>query len=165
MFHRTTGKILWTHGVQLQNWVVWKKHTMWCVAEIMARHTAIKNLILAAKYGEGGNIVSGWFMPQGLDRCLSLSKHFAWKPILKTESADLNLIDMLWYDLMRAIHINQDFCWTAEFCQAEWSKIAPDHFAGPICFEVIVAKVGSTGYSIERVTYFFHPAPPPCLGH
>lgn len=82
-------------------------------------------------------------------------------------SPELNMIEMLFHDLKWAIHPNKIKIKIAElkkFCTEEWSKILANCCADLICIyrkylvEVIAAKLGSTSYYIQRVTYFFHPA-------
>ena len=68
-------------------------------------------------------------------------------------SPDLNLIEMLWHDLKRAVHTRhpKNIAELQQFCKEEWSKI-PDRCVGLIrnyrnCLvEIIAAKRGSTSY-------------------
>lgn len=114
MFHKITGKILCGHMESNSRIEMFGRNTQCDMLRKKWQGTPpFKNLISAAKYGEGGDIVLGWFMPQGLDRCFPrCTNELVYQDILhenlykKTESVDPNLIDMLWYDLMRAIHIN-----------------------------------------------------------
>ena len=71
-----------------------------------------------------------------------------------SQSPDLNLIEMLWHDLKRAIHTRhpRNIAELKQFCTEEWSKTPPDRCAGLIynyrkrLVEVIAAKGGSTSY-------------------
>ncbi|KAK3573829.1 hypothetical protein QTP86_032890 [Hemibagrus guttatus] len=51
-----------------------------------------------------------------------------------SQSPDLNLIEMLWHDLKRAIHTRhpKNIAALKQFCKEEWSKIPPDHFTEPL---------------------------------
>jgi hypothetical protein len=70
------------------------------------------------------------------------------------QSPDLNPIEMLWYDLKRAVHTRhpKNIAELKQVCEEEWSKIPPDRCAGLIrnyrkrLVEVIAAKGVSTSY-------------------
>ena len=71
-----------------------------------------------------------------------------------SRTPDLNLIEMLWYELKRAVHTRhpKNIAELKQFCKEEWSKIPPDRRAGLIrnyrkrLDEVTAAKEGSTSY-------------------
>ena len=77
-----------------------------------------------------------------------------WLQQKKIRLLDLNMIEMLWHDLKKAVHTRHpmNIGEIKQFFKEEWSKIPPDCCAGLIrnyrkrLVEVIAAKRGSTSY-------------------
>uniref|UniRef100_A0A8C5WF56 Transposase n=1 Tax=Leptobrachium leishanense TaxID=445787 RepID=A0A8C5WF56_9ANUR len=103
----------------------------------------------------------GWVMQEDNDQKHTSNSTKEWLQQNKirllewpSQSPDLNLIEMLWHELKRAIHTRhpKNIATLKQFSEEEWSKITPDHCAGLICnykkrlVEVITAKGGSTSY-------------------
>ncbi|KAG2456859.1 TCB1 transposase, partial [Polypterus senegalus] len=111
-----------------------------------------KNLIPSVKHGGGSIMVWTCFAASGPGRLAFIDGNMnseLYQRNLKSESPDLNPIEMLWKDLKRAVNVRKptNIPELKLFCSEEWAKIPPSQCAGMIksywkCLVAVIAAKG-----------------------